>query len=47
MNYFKFLYRTHVSLGTLLEEADNDFSEILDKVTVYPVMRFRLCGKFF
>ena len=41
------VYTDYGSLGTLLEEADNDFSEILDKVTVYPVMRFRLCGKFF
>ena len=31
----------------LQKEADNDFTEILNKVTVYPVMRFRLCGKIF
>ena len=41
------VYTDYGSLGDLLEEADNDFSEILDKVTVYPVMRFRLCGKIF
>ena len=41
------VYTDYGSLGNLLEEADNDFSEILDKVTVYPVMRFRLCGKIF
>ena len=41
------VYTDHGNLGNLLEEADNDFSEILDKITVYPVMRFRLCGKFF
>lgn len=41
------VYTDYGSLGNLLEEADNDFSEILDKVTVYPVLRFRLCGKIF
>ena len=41
------VYTDYGNLGNLLEEADNDFSEILDKVTVYPVMRFRLCGKIF
>lgn len=41
------VYTDYGNLGNLLEEADNDFSEILDKITVYPVMRFRLCGKIF
>lgn len=41
------VYTDYGSLDNLPEEADNDFSEILDKVTVYPVMRFRLCGKIF
>ena len=41
------VYTDYGKIGDLLEEADNDFSEILDKVTVYPVMRFRLCGKIF
>ena len=35
------------SEGDLLEEADNEFSDILDKINVYPVLRFRLCGKIF
>ena len=41
------VYTDYGNIGSLLEKADNDFSEILDKVTVYPVMRFRLCGKIF
>lgn len=41
------VYTNYGKLGDLMEEADNDFSEILDKVTVYPVLRFRLCGKIF
>ena len=41
------VYTDYGNLGNLIEEADNDFSEILNKVTVYPVMRFRLCGKIF
>ena len=35
------------NIGELMKKANNDFSEILDKVTLYPVLRFRLCGKIF
>lgn len=28
-------------------DADDDFSEILDKLKVYPVLKFRLCGRIF
>ncbi len=28
-------------------DVDDDFSEILDKVKVYPVLKFRLCGRIF
>ena len=41
------VYTDYGKLGDLLEEADNEFSDILDKINVYPVMRFRLCGKIF
>lgn len=36
-------------IDDLLEQADtdDDFSEILDKVKVYPVLKFRLCGRIF
>lgn len=41
------VYTDYGSIDNLLEAADNDFSEIIDKITVYPVLRFRLCGKLF
>ena len=41
------VYTDYGNLDDLFDKADNDFSEILDKVTVYPVIRFRLCGKIF
>jgi len=28
-------------------DADDEFSDILDKVKVYPVLKFRLCGRIF
>jgi hypothetical protein len=30
-----------------MKEADNEFTDIMNKITVYPVMRFRICGKIF
>lgn len=41
------VYTDYGSIDNLLEAADNDFSEIIDKINVYPVLRFRLCGKLF
>ena len=41
------VYTDYGSIDTLLEEADNDFSKIINQLTVYPVLRFRLCGKLF
>ncbi len=41
------VYTDYGNLGDLVEEADNEFSDILDQITVYPVLRFRLCGKIF
>lgn len=41
------VYTLNGELGDLPAEADNDFSDIIDKLTVYPVLKFRLCGKIF
>lgn len=41
------VYTDYGDLSTLMEEADNEFTEVLNEITLYPVMRFRLCGKFF
>lgn len=37
------------SINDLLEgsDADDDFSEIVDKLTIYPVIKFRLSGRIF
>ena len=35
-------------LGDLVSgSGDDDFSDIIDKLTVYPVIKFRLCGRLF
>ena len=39
------VYADNGDLGSALESADDDISDILDKLTIYPVMRFRLCGR--
>lgn len=39
------VYADNGDLGQALESADDDISDILDKLTIYPVMRFRLCGR--
>lgn len=43
------VYTDFGNVEDLLEEMDEDdaFTKILDKVTVYPVMKIRLCGKIF
>ena len=41
------VYTDYGSIDTLMEEADNEFTDIMNKITVYPVIRFRLCGKIF
>ena len=33
--------------GTPEVYADNEFSDIIDKLTVYPVLKFRLSGRIF
>lgn len=41
------VYTDYGNIGYLDQESENDFSEILDKLTIYPVLRFRLCGRIF
>ena len=41
------VYTNNGDLSDLTAEADNDFTDIIDKLTVYPVLKFRLCGKIF
>ena len=41
------VYTDYGNVDMLMEEADNEFTDVMDKITVYPVMRFRLCGKLF
>lgn len=39
----------YINFRDLLDdaEADDDFSEIVDKLTIYPVIKFRLTGRIF
>ncbi len=44
--------KVYSSTGDLNEfisatDSDDDFSEIMEKLTVYPVIKFRLCGRIF
>lgn len=39
------VYTDYGTLGQALSMADDDISDILDKLTVYPVIKFRLCGR--
>lgn len=41
------IYTDYGSLGELKEEADNGFSDIMDALSVYPVVKIRLCGRIF
>ena len=41
------VYTDYGNLEVLTAESENDFTEIMDKLTVYPVLRFRLCGRLF
>lgn len=36
-----------VNLNTDLSDADDDFQKIMDKIKVWPVLSFRICGKIF
>ncbi|WP_102408443.1 hypothetical protein [Parabacteroides bouchesdurhonensis] len=39
------VYTDYGSLGDAWEDADDSFTKIIDHLTVYPVMKFRLCGR--
>lgn len=43
------VYTDHGNVQDLLNELDEDdtFTEIIDKLTIYPVMKLRLCGRIF
>lgn len=43
------LYSDTGNIDDLLEAVDSedDFSEIMDKLNIYPVIKFRLCGRIF
>lgn len=41
------VYTSTGNLTALSEEADNDFTNIINKLKVYPVLKFRICGKLF
>ena len=41
------VYTEYGSISNLLNEADNEFTDIMNQLTVYPVIRFRLCGRLF
>lgn len=41
------VYANTGDLSALAEEADNGFTDIINKLTVYPVLKFRICGKIF
>ncbi|WP_455620871.1 hypothetical protein [Parabacteroides sp.] len=43
------VYTDYGNVNDLLEEIDDDdtFTKIMDKVTVYPVMKIRICGRIF
>jgi hypothetical protein len=39
------IYTNTGKLEILTEEADNKYSDIINNVKVYPVLKFRLCGR--
>ena len=43
------VYTDYGDVNQLMDEldADDTFSEIMDKLTVYPVLKLRLCGRIF
>lgn len=43
------VYTDYGNVSNLLDEVDPDdtFSKVMDKLTVYPVMKIRLCGRIF
>lgn len=41
------VYADNAELTAINTVADNEFSDIIDKLTVYPVLKFRLSGRIF
>lgn len=41
------LYSSAGDLSGALADSDDDFTKIMDKLTVYPVMKVRFCGRLF
>lgn len=41
------LYTSAGELGNALGDGDDSFTKIMDKLTVYPVMKVRFCGRLF
>ena len=43
------VYTDYGNVDNLLDEVDPDdtFSKVMDKLTVYPVMKIRFCGRIF
>lgn len=39
------VYTNYGDLGDALEEADDTFTDIVNKIKVYPVMKLRFCGR--
>ena len=41
------VYSDFGQVDQFMAEVDNDFTDIINKLKVYPVIRFRICGKLF
>lgn len=41
------LYTSTGDLGSAFMDSDDTFSKIMDKLTVYPVLKLRFCGRLF
>ena len=41
------VYSDFGQVDQLMAEVDNDFTDIINKLKVYPVIRLRICGKLF
>ncbi len=41
------IYSNHGNISELPEEADDSFKDIMNILKVYPVIKYRLCGKIF
>lgn len=41
------LYSSAGDLSGALADSDDDFTKVMDKLTVYPVMKVRFCGRLF